>query len=81
MSKLLRENGIQCVVHGFRSSFRQWCADSGKDRELAEKALGHAVRGVESAYQRSNLVDRRRKLMQDWSDYLQGKSAKVVAIR
>ena len=37
-SKLLKENGVEAVTHGFRSSFRDWCADSGVSRELAELA-------------------------------------------
>ncbi len=81
ISKLVRESGLQFVPHGLRSSFRQWCADTGKDRELAEMALGHAVRGVEGAYQRSDVIDRRRLLMQSWADYLARKPADVVKLR
>ncbi len=68
MSKLLRENGIKAVPHGFRSSFRDWCGETGKDRELAEQALAHQVKGVEGAYARSDLLDRRRDLMNAWSE-------------
>ena len=39
ISKLLRENGIAGVPHGFRSSFRDWAAENGVSRELAESAL------------------------------------------
>lgn len=58
------------TVHGFRSSFRSWAADNGVDRDLAEAALAHTVKGVEGAYQRSDLYDRRRTLMQEWADYV-----------
>ena len=69
MSKLLKERNIGAVPHGFRSSFRSWCADTGVPREVAEAALGHIVAGVEGAYQRSDLLDRRRQLMHEWADY------------
>lgn len=58
------------TAHGFRSSFRDWCADTGQDRELAEAALAHSVGdAVEAAYQRSDMLQRRRELMQQWGDY------------
>jgi len=71
LSKLVREQGIQAVPHGFRSSFRDWCGETGQPREVAEACLAHAVKNkVEAAYARSDLLNRRRKLMQDWADYL-----------
>jgi integrase len=67
------------TVHGFRSSFRDWCAESARaDRELAEAALAHKVGGVEGAYFRSDLFDRRRDLMDAWGSYACGKDGKVV---
>ena len=71
MSKLLRELDIAAVPHGFRSSFRSWCAETGTPREVAEAALGHIVKGVEGAYQRSDLLDARRDLMNQWAAHLQ----------
>ena len=70
MIKLMRENGIASTVHGMRSSFRSWCAEQGVAREVAESALGHVTGSVERSYQRSNLLDARRVVMADWSDYL-----------
>ena len=70
ISKLLRENGVASTVHGFRSSFRDWCAETGKPREIAEAALAHIVGGIEGAYFRSDLFKRRRALMDSWSRYL-----------
>ena len=58
ISKLVKEQGIAAVPHGFRSSFRDWCGDTGQPRELAEMALAHVVRGVEGAYARSDLFER-----------------------
>ena len=59
--------------HGMRSTFRDWCADNGKDRVLAEKSLMHSVgNAVEQAYQRSDLLEQRRPIMQEWADFLLG---------
>jgi integrase len=57
--------------HGFRSTFRDWCAEATNyPRELAEAALAHALRDkVEAAYQRGDLLERRRRLMEEWADF------------
>ena len=71
LSKLLRESEIDAVPHGFRSSFRDWCDDTGVDREVAEASLAHVVKNqVEAAYARSDLLERRRTVMQKWAHYL-----------
>ncbi len=72
LSKLLREQGIRAVVHGFRSSFRDWCAEcSNAPREVSELALAHVNSDrVEAAYMRTDLFERRRGLMQSWADYV-----------
>ena len=74
LTAILRRRGLAATatVHGFRSSFRDWCADRGQPRELAEAALAHTVGGVEGAYFRSDLFERRRALMTAWADYLDG---------
>ncbi|MCY3810325.1 MAG: tyrosine-type recombinase/integrase [Gammaproteobacteria bacterium] len=75
LSKLLRDLGIDAVPHGFRSSFRDWCGDSGHSRELAEAALAHAIRNkAEAAYARTDLLARRQGLMEAWSRYLEARS-------
>jgi len=83
LTKVLRDTGLaeRATVHGFRSSFRDWCADTGKAREVAEAALAHTVGGVEGAYFRSDLFERRRRLMDAWAAYLTGADAQVVALR
>ena len=68
--EIMRALKIDGTVHGFRTSFRTWCAETGVDRQLAELALAHTVPGVEGVYQRSDLFEQRRVLMQAWSDYL-----------
>ena len=71
-SKLLRENGIAAVPHGMRSSFRDFCGETGVPREVAEAALGHVAEQVERAYARSDLLERRRVVMADWGSYITG---------
>jgi len=63
-------SGRTAVVHGFRSTFRDWTAELGFERDMAELALAHDVgSAVERAYRRTDMVDRRRRMMQDWADY------------
>ncbi|MHC9236613.1 tyrosine-type recombinase/integrase [Pseudooceanicola sp. 502str34] len=72
-------SGRPAVPHGLRSSFRDWAAERGYDRDLAELALAHTVGSkVERAYRRSDMFERRRALMTAWSDFLYGKDAGVV---
>ena len=67
---LMRRLGHQAVPHGLRSSFRDWCADNRKDRDLAEAALAHVLPNkTEAAYQRSDLYEARRVLMEDWGRF------------
>ena len=61
--------------------FRDWAADNSHPRELAEAALSHVVGGVEGAYFRSDLFDRRRALMNSWARYATQDTAKVVQLR
>ena len=71
LSKLLRDLQIPAVPHGFRSSFRDWCGETGVAREVAEACLAHVVGSkVEAAYARSDLFDRRVVVMEGWARYL-----------
>jgi len=76
MCRLLEKYRIAAVPHGFRSSFRDWAAEeTDHPREVIEAALAHVVRNpVEAAYARSDLFERRRRLMDDWAGYLAGPS-------
>jgi integrase len=80
MEMLLRRMGVEVTVHGFRSSFRDWCGDrTSFPRELAEAALAHVAGDeTERAYRRSDAIERRRVLMQAWDDFLEGKAADNV---
>lgn len=72
--KRLGYEGI--TIHGFRASFSTWCAENGKDPEMRERCLGHAVdTKVAACYQRSDLLERRRALIQEWADYVTGSSS------
>ncbi|MEM8918922.1 MAG: integrase arm-type DNA-binding domain-containing protein [Pseudomonadota bacterium] len=68
------------TVHGWRSTFRDWVAEQTMFAgELAEMALAHTIGNkVEAAYRRGNLLEKRRILMDAWSDYLAAKSEEVV---
>ncbi len=68
----VRKDGLQCVPHGFRSSFRDWAAEMHPTLWAAtELSLAHAVgSSVERSYFRSDLLDQRRDLMQDWASYV-----------
>ncbi len=69
LRRLLQDLNIAAVPHGFRSTFRDWAAEeTGHPREVIEAALAHVVQNqVEAAYARSDLFERRRRLMEDWS--------------
>jgi len=74
------------TLHGFRSSFRDWCGDeTDASRETAEAALAHIVGDkAEQAYRRGAALEKRRALMQRWADWCDGKvssSGNVVELR
>jgi len=70
--------GKQTTVHGLRSSFRDWAAEKGIGRELAEQALAHTVQGVEGSYFRSDLLRRRRVVMKQWDEHCTKKCGKIL---
>ena len=63
--------GADITAHGLRSTFRDWAAErTNFPRELAEKALAHIVGDeTERAYQRGDLLEKRRKLMEAWAEF------------
>lgn len=68
---VLRRMEVPAVPHGFRSTFRDWCAETTDyPREVAEMALAHTIGDkVEAAYRRGDLFDKRKQLMQEWADF------------
>jgi integrase len=69
MNVILQHTGCGGTVHGFRSSFRDWAAEqTGHPNHVMEMALAHTIgNGVEAAYRRGDLLDKRRALMGDWA--------------
>ena len=77
LTKVLRDAGRSCTVHGFRSSFRDWCAEKmpSVPAIVAEMALAHSVgNSTERAYLRTDLLEMRRELMAAWGEFLSGSS-------
>ncbi len=74
LTKILRDNRLadRATVHGFRSSFRIWAEEcTSASHAATELSLVHAVgSAIEQAYMRSDLLEQRRELMQQWADYL-----------
>ena len=70
---LRRMKRNEITVHGFRSSFRDWCSESVANsfpREVCEHALAHSLPDkIEAAYRRGDLIEKRALLMQAWADY------------
>jgi integrase len=86
MAQLMRQMNAGGSPHGFRSSFRDWTAErTSYAGEIAEAALAHVIGdATEAAYKRTDLFERRRRLMSDWADFCDGKStisAEVIPIR
>ncbi|WP_437436420.1 tyrosine-type recombinase/integrase [Ruegeria arenilitoris] len=82
-TSLLKRMGYgHITLHGFRSSFRDWCNEAANaNREVAEAALSHAIgNSVEQAYSRSDLFERRRTLMDAWGGFCSGDSGDVVEL-
>ena len=81
--QVLRRMGHNVTAHGFRSSFRDWCGDcTHYPREIAEAALAHSIgNATEAAYRRGTALEKRRELMDAWSNYLEPKAGNVIAMR
>lgn len=66
---LQKMTGLKVTMHGFRSTFRDWAVENGINDTVAEKCLMHATgNAVVQAYQRSDLLEQRREVMQRWAD-------------
>ena len=83
LTLLLRKMGRRdLTVHGFRSSFRDWCAErTSFPSEVAEMSLAHAIGNkVEAAYRRSDLFEKRRRLMDEWARFCDAPAADAAVI-
>ena len=78
-----RTDPLVGTVHGFRSTFRDWAGDCTHfPRDVCEAALAHGVENeVEAAYRRGDAFEKRRLLMQAWSDYCAGQANVVPLVR
>ncbi len=83
LSKLVKEQGFDADVHGFRTSFRTWAQErTNLPREVAEAALAHVIKNkAEAAYARSDMFEKRRKMMESWAGYLAARRGEVVTLR
>ncbi len=72
----------QFTIHGFRATFKDWSADmTHHQREVIEAALAHVIGDkAEQAYRRTDALEKRRWLMEDWADYIDGAAGRVVAM-
>jgi integrase len=79
----LNRMGHSTTVHGFRSTFRDWCGDcTHYPREIAEAALAHTIgNATERAYRRGSALEKRRELMDAWANYCEPKAGNVVHMR
>lgn len=82
MSKLIKQLGFDADIHGFRTSLRVWVQEcTNASFEVAEKSLAHKTKNkVVAAYARSDLIEKRRQLMQRWADYLTQSGGKIIKI-
>ena len=73
---------VDATVHGMRSSFKDWASETTNfANEVSEMALAHTISNkTELAYRRRTLIEKRRQLMQKWSDYLNNKKGEVIEL-
>ncbi|UVC09869.1 integrase arm-type DNA-binding domain-containing protein [Rhizobium sp. TH2] len=82
MSRLMERRQMTYRPHGFRSSLRDWIAETtDTPHDIAETVLGHSVVGkVVRAYRRTDFLDQRRKLMEKWAKHVTGQNGQVLRL-
>lgn len=76
LNKIMSDMGEEAVPHGFRATFSTWAANRGYDSQIIEAALHHKdTNRVRAAYQRTDFLDRRTALMDEWAAFLSGPKA------
>jgi integrase len=72
LTAVMRRMELDAVPHGLRSSFRDWCGErTNYPRDVVEQALAHGLESkTEAAYYRSDLFQKRIRLMRDWGAFL-----------
>jgi integrase len=84
LARVLERMNVDATPHGFRSSFRDWAAETtAYPNFVVEQALAHSIGSVEATYRRGDLFEKRRRLMEDWATYCNQPHAKgdVVPMR
>ena len=81
LAMLLRDMVDNVTVHGFRSTFRDWCGEvTHFPRDVAEAALAHRVGdSTEAAYRRGDALEKRRMMMAAWSAYCDSKFDSLIS--
>ena len=71
INHLLKRLRSEATTHGFRSTFKDWCAEATHTPNfVSEAVLAHVIADqVEAAYRRGELLEKRRRLMDEWSNY------------
>jgi integrase len=82
MSRLMERRKMEARPHGFRSSLRDWIAETtDTPHEIAETCLGHTVGGsVERAYRRTDYLEQRRVLMERWAKHVMGQHGQILRL-
>lgn len=88
LTKYLRDHEVKsdtsgrfATAHGFRSSFRNWASENGYSQKAAERALAHTIRNsVEWSYHRTDLLDQRRVVMDNWAAFVCGKASSTQKV-
>ncbi len=82
MSRLMERRQMEARPHGFRSSLRDWIAETtDTPHEVAETCLGHTVGGlVERAYRRTDYLEQRRVLMERWAKHVTGQNGQFLSM-
>ena len=80
MARLMERAKLDARPHGFRSSLRDWIAETTETpHDVAETCLGHRVGGsVERAYRRTDFLEQRRVVMERWAKHVTGQNGQVL---
>lgn len=80
MARLMERAEMKARPHGFRSSLRDWIAETTETpHDIAETVLGHTVGGsVERAYRRTDFIEQRRVLLERWAKHVTGQSGQLL---
>lgn len=83
MSRLMGRLGLDAGPHGFRSSFRDWCAEAtNTPNEIAEMDLAHSTGGkIERSYSWMDYLEKRRILIERWSDLVAKGNSNVFQLK